>query len=160
MPMFVSYNDESGKGQPIFVVGGLTSRAERRLEFSDEWQSVLEAAPRIHSFHLSDRQGLSEAEHNRKIDRLIPIINKYVERGDLIVVMTAVYEALYRRIFSRTLDSPYHFAYVSVFQQTAFHLPDPEGKVDFVFDEMDRKQYLELVHAFESFRESCPSDEV
>jgi Protein of unknown function (DUF3800) len=158
--MFVAYVDESGKGEPIFVVGALTATTEQWNVLSEEWLTTLRAAPEIPAFHLSDRQGLSRDEHNRKIDGLIPIINARVARGDLNVVMTDVYRALYQRMFSATMDSPFHFAYVATFQQCAIEIPDPDSKIDFVFDEMDRTQHAELLHAFDSFRAACPSEDV
>lgn len=159
--MYVSFIDESGKGGPVFVAGGLTAKADPGwLSFSDEWYRVLRTRPLIPHFHLSDPQGLSAHEHRRKIDSLVEVINVFIERGDLLLVEVEPYKALFSGKIGVTFDSPFLQGYVSIFQQCALELPDPNGKVDFVFDEMTDTEWLEVLGAYRSFKEICPNPAV
>jgi uncharacterized protein DUF3800 len=159
--MYVSYIDESGKGGPVFVVGGLTAKADPSwLDFSTEWHRILGAPPAIPYFHLSGPQGLSKQENHRKITALIDIINCFVERADLLVIHVEQYKAFFRGKLGATFDNPFHHGYVTIFQQCALELPDSHGKVDFVFDELDDTEYLELLNSYRTFKEICPDSAV
>jgi hypothetical protein len=159
--MYVSYVDESGKGGPVFVVGGLTAKADPSwLDFSTEWRRILDLPPCIPYFHLSESQGLSEEEHDRKITALIELINCFVERGDLLVIHVEQYKAFFRGKIGTTFDNPFHQGYIHIFQQCAVELPDPNGKVDFVFDQLGDTEYLELLSAYRTFKEICPNPAV
>jgi hypothetical protein len=159
--MYVAYVDESGNGGPVFAVGGLLAKPDQWRRFSDQWQSVLDARPSIPHFKFSNRQALSIQEHRAKIDALIEVINGgLVERGDLILVHVAQYKAFFGEKMGATYDNPFYQGYVHVMQQSALHLPDPEGKIDFVFDMIDDTQYLELLKAHRRFKEICPNQDV
>jgi len=158
--MYVAHIDESGKGGPVFTVGGLSAKAEQWMIFSDQWQHVLDEAPSIPFFKYSDRQGLSEQAHHKKIDGLIEIINSLVARGDLGLIHVGQYKAFFRGKIGATFDNPFHQGYMHIITQCAIHLPDPNGKIDFVFDQIDDTQYLELLDAYRRFKEICPDPAV
>ena len=161
LAMYVAHIDESGKGGPIFVVGGLTAKAEPGWkDFSTEWQRILDIPPAIPFFKLSDKQGLSDKEHYAKVDAFIGVINSFVERADVAIYEDDNYRANFAGLIGATFDQPYHAAYIHIIQQCALELPDPSGKIDFIFDDMDDTQYLELVHAYRAFKEICPVEEV
>lgn len=155
--MYVSFIDESGKGGPVFVVGGLTAKADPGwMNFSDAWCRILKEPPLIPHFHLGDQQGLSDSQHWLKIDALIEVVNNFVERGDLLLIDVDAYKAIFPGKIGVSFDNPFHQGYVSIFQQCAVGLPDPSGKVDFVFDEMTDTEWLELLHAYRTFKNICP----
>src|SRR5690348_969076 len=108
LSMFVSYIDESGKGGAAFVAGGLTAKGDPNwLRLSDQWGAILREPPAIPAFHFSDTQGLSNAEHWQKIDRLIEVINNYVDRCDLLVIDVAAYKAFFAGKVGITFDNPF-----------------------------------------------------
>ncbi len=159
--MYVSYIDESGKGGAVFVVGGLTAKADPNwLKFSDAWDEVLAVKPTIPHFHLSDPQGLSDDEHWHKIYGLIAVINRFAERGDVLAIHVGQYKRFFGGRIGVTYDNPFQTGYVSMFQQCAFMLPDPNGKVDFIFDYMPDTEYLEVLAAYRTFKMVCPDPAV
>ncbi|HEX3651997.1 MAG TPA: DUF3800 domain-containing protein [Rhizomicrobium sp.] len=158
--MYRTFCDESGRGEAAFVVGGLSAKVDRWLAFSDRWQAVLDAEPSLLHFHHSQRQGLTKEQHQAKIEALIPVVNEFVERGDLIVVDVAEYKAVYRNKVGVTYDQPFHIGYVSIFMQAAAHIADPSAKVDFVFDDVDDTALVELREAHREFSAICPAAEV
>ena len=160
LSMYRAFCDESGKGSPAFVVGGLTAKQDRWLAFADRWQAVLDAAPRIPHFHYSQRQGLTPTQHQEKIDALIPVVNEFAERGDLIVVDVAAYKRIYANTIGATYDQPFHFGYVAIFLQIAGRIADPNAKINFVFDELDDTHLVELRSAHRHFTAACPVEEV
>jgi hypothetical protein len=157
LAMYVSFIDESGKGGPVFVVSGLTAKADPNwLNFSDGWADILAAKPVIPHFHLADKQGLSDEEHWRKIDSLIRLTNRCAERGDALAIHVDPYKDFFRGKIGVTYDSPFQAGYVCMFQQCALRLPDPDSKVDFVFDQMSDTEYLEVLTAYRAFKLICP----
>jgi len=159
--MHIQHVDESGKGGPILVVGSLTAKADPNwLDFSVAWDTVLKTKPAIPHFHLRDQQGLSDAEHWRKIDALIGVITRHVERADVLVLHVEPYKRLFSGKIGVIYDNPLHQGYISIIQQCALELPDPDGRVDTIFDDMDDTQYLELLSAYRTFKAECPNPAV
>lgn len=158
--MFVSHVDESGKGGPVFVSAGVTAKAESWLDFSDAWDAVLKTPPEIPFFHLAELQGLSKEEHKKKIDLLIPVINSFVERADLMVIDVPSYKSFFQGKMGITYDNPFMHGYMGTMQQISLELPDPASKVEFIFDEMTDTEYLELLSAYRNFVKDCPNPAV
>lgn len=161
MPMFVAHVDESGNGGPIFSVGAMIAKATTWLEFSDDWQkSVLDAPPKIPYFKFSNPHQLSPESHLKKINAGISVINRHVARAEGMIVDVAEYEIHFRNLMGATYDNPIHFGYMHTVQQCVVGLSDPESKINFIFDEMDDTQYLELLGAFRRFKATCPDPHV
>ena len=152
-PSYVAYIDESGTSGPVFVVGALLAKPDRWLAFADEWRTVLAAPPAIPRFHLSDPQGLSPEDHQRKIDELTKVINKYVERGDLVVIHVDQYKAIFGRKIGITRDNPLFQGYIHMMAQCACFLPDTGAKIDLVFDYIDNTHYLEVLDVHRRFKQ-------
>jgi hypothetical protein len=160
--MHVAYVDESGKGDPLFVVGGVTAESDPAwLDFTEAWKTVLHLPPAIDHFHLADTQGLFKREHNAKIEALLSVVNTYVVRADLLIIHVEPYQRIFGGKLGATYDNPFLQGYISIFQQIATELPpDPEARIDFIYDEMTDTEYLELLHAYRSFKEQCPDPTV
>lgn len=161
MPMFVAHVDESGNGSPLFSVGGLTAQATVWLNFSDDWQkSVLDASPKIPYFKFSNPHQLSTESHGKKIEAGIEVINRHVTRADAMIVDVAEYEIYFKSLMGVTHDNPFHFGYMHIVQQCVVGLTQPDSQINFIFDEMNDTQYLELLAAFRSFKIDCPDPQV
>ncbi len=122
----------------------------------------MDAPPKLDHFHLSDLQGLSDRAHWKKVAALIEVINdkELNLRGDLQLIYTEPYKAHFRGRMTATYDQPFHMAYVTIFQQVALNLSDPDGVIDWVFDEMDDTQYLELLDSYRNFKRVFPDPEI
>lgn len=161
MTLFVAHIDESWSGQTVLAVGGLTATPDAWLKFTDAWQrDVLDAPPKIPYFKYNNVHQLSDASQAKKIAAGIRVINDHVARGDSCITEVAEYEIYFKGLMGATHDKPVHFGYMHTIQQCALHLPDPEGEIIFVFDDMDDTQYLELLTAFRRFKEVCPDANV
>ena len=107
------YMDES-EGDTAYIASGWACRAERWDFISDEWQSVLDAPPKISHFKINDAMGFkgpfegwSVDERDRKIEALAHVLPHepgffgygcYVARSD--------FEAIKHRV-RRIYRAPY-----------------------------------------------------
>lgn len=161
LAVHVAHIDESGKGGPLFTVGGLMAKAEEQwIPFSDRWQLVLDTQPAIQFFHLSDRQGLSERSHWAKVDAFIEIINDVAPLGALQLIHTSAFQEFYQGKMNPTYDSPFQMGYVLALQQLALWRLAPDDVIDWVFDDMDDTQYLEILESYRHFKATCPDADV
>jgi hypothetical protein len=155
----ISYCDESGD-EKHFVVGGLTATAARWDALVQDWNTALALAPAIPFFKFNNIHKLSAVDHGAKIDALIEIINRHVQRADAGIVHVAEYEKHLSALIGIGFKRPSHFGYVQTYQQCALHFPEKEGRIRFIFDSMDKWQIADLQHAFALFQEICPNEEV
>jgi hypothetical protein len=144
--MYVAYVDESDKGGPIFTVASLTSTPARWIEFEAHWQAVLDAPPRIPYFGLN-HSDIPKRHREAKIEPLIEVINKFVERADLALIHTKAYRAFFKGKISPTHDNPFFAGYSQALMRAVNNVPDPGARVDFVFDEIDDTHWLEVLDA-------------
>ena len=75
--------------------------------------------------------------------KLLDVINRNVERGDVLAIRVPAYEALFKDKVSATFDNPFHHGYASIMAQLSMGASHV-GKVDFVFDRMTDTEFLEL----------------
>ena len=159
MTDFFTYTDESGN-EPYFVVGGLTSTEPKWAALEAEWPAMLEAPPAIPYFKFNKTHRLSAVQHGAKIEMGIALINKYVLRADATIVDVGEYEVYFRNLIGASHDNPRLMAYTQTIMQAALHCPEPDGRMNFIFDTIDDVQLAELQHWFEMFRKDCPNADV
>ena len=95
--------------------------------------------------------------------KLLEVINRNVERGDLLAIHVPAYEALFRGKVGATYDNPFHQGYVSILALCLAELSKDAshaGKVDFVFDMMDETEFLELRGTWARMKRNPPSKAV
>lgn len=92
---FQGFIDDSGEGDapgdPVFVLGGFISSAERWASFSKEWRGALDDTPSIDYFKMAEaanfsangqfarRLGWTEAKRDAKLELLTGVIVRHVE---------------------------------------------------------------------------------
>jgi Protein of unknown function (DUF3800) len=140
--------DDSGSGgdSPWVVLAGYVASAEAWLGFDDEWINVLEDAPPIDCFHAAEAEslrpesqwaGVSKADRDEKIDRLIDVIRRF----DLQPISVRMRQSDYAREVQRNIppywDDPYIILLNSLMVQLLVLVPDRfpgAGPVELVFD--------------------------
>ena len=116
---------------------------------------MLDTKPSIQFFHFADKQRLSDGDHWKKVDAFIEIINDVQPRGTLQLIHTSAYQEFYQGKMNATHDSPFQMGYVAAFQTLANWYVDPDDVIDWVFDEMDDTQYLEILASYRRFKAYC-----
>lgn len=156
--MYVCHGDDSGKGGPYFVIGGLTATVNQWLAFSREWQAALDEPPKLEYFKFTEafnlqgqfhRRRFKATERNARGRKFLKAINRHCALAQAVITDAAAHKALYGGKFSATVDQPFVATYTYQMQLTAIRLNDAgaRAKVDFIFDEMDDTQLLEVRRA-------------
>ncbi len=147
--------DDSGEGDfprdPVFVLAGFVTTAERWAAFSKEWQAALDAPPAIAYFKMNEaaaltkefsrRRGWTEARRDAKVDLLTCVIVKYAELKVSCAVDKKAFARYARSVAvpNRTsiVDKPYAAAFHHIILAVAgtFLAVGINQSCDFIFDE-------------------------
>jgi len=133
LKMFI---DESGKGQkPLFVMGGYIARAEQWASFDDEWRAVLNAPPRIDSFHMAE--AIRRPAELAKLPALMKVIKDHSLAGIVTTVRTDDFEEVLKGRIAPAMDRPYSLMFYSIILECLQWEADNglDEKIDFIFDE-------------------------
>jgi hypothetical protein len=159
--MYVAHVDESGTGQEFVVFGCLVGTPAQWLQFSTDWQAALDKPPSIKHFSYHEASVLEEEfgnfsgpERDQRLRELWGILNKYATRGDLAVVHNSTYRSIFDGTLGKTHDNPLHFGYMNTLLMSTKEIAESEapGPIDFIFDDMDDTQYLEIIQAFRQLK--------
>lgn len=149
-----------GSGNPdrskALVLGGYISTAERWEAFSDRWQEVLDASPKIHRFVMKEavkRKGpwhrLSDAERDARLRLFYEAIEDHVLTAVFCVVpFEAFFNAL--QVFPMKIGmTPYKYALLELMGRIRDRqaVDGVMERIDFVFDE-ERTQQDEILAAW------------
>lgn len=148
MAVIQAYIDDSGNSDgndnPVFVLAGYVSSADRWAKFSDEWQAECAQAPPLVNFKMAhangfrgDFDGWSRTDRDARLSKLAAII----QRHTVLRIQTSIawedYNAVMRGKMPGLLDSPYIWLLwklvvaMSNWQQER----GVASKVDFIFDD-------------------------
>jgi predicted nucleic acid-binding Zn ribbon protein len=137
------YLDESASECP-FLVSGWMARSDRWDSFSEKWQEILNAEPKIDYFSLNDALGLKGpfhgwkgAERDRKIIALAKVIpHDGTICGTGCYVQREVFEKNKQRIRRPIYREPYYFcvATTMIFMVKGEYQVVGADKIDFVLD--------------------------
>jgi hypothetical protein len=152
--------DDSGEGDapgdPVFVLGGFISSAERWVDFSKEWRSALDDPPSIEYFKMAEaanlsakgqfarRLGWTEAKRDAKLEILTGIIVRYAELKVNCSVDKVAFVKYARSLAvpqrTSTINKPYAIAFQHIVVATAsvFLTYDIHPPCDFIFDEQGK----------------------
>jgi len=147
--------DDSGRGDETLVLGGCILPVEVWLSFTDQWQKVLDEAPTIAYFKMSEAISLrgefarfSKQQRDAKVWKLISVILLHQPYGVRVVVDASAYRKTFSGQLSRELDYPTFIASHEVIfavmrAQQLGTLPD-DAAARFVFDEQGKESDMFL----------------
>jgi hypothetical protein len=144
--MLTAFFDDSASEETdkLFVLAGYVHSAEAWARFSDDWQTVLDAAPSITYFKMREAQNLSleflgwdPIARNAKVHSLADVIDKHAPWSIECCIRRTDYQNIVGPVVPYDLRHPYFDAFYAVIIKLAqWHrhlgLTIP---VDFVFDE-------------------------
>ena len=147
--------DDSGEQElpndPVFVLAGFITSAERWASFSQEWQAALDAAPSIRFFKMNQAitctgefRGWTKAGAGKKVEILTAIIPRYAETRVQCVIDKKAFAKYVRTIRAPkrlpVLDKPYALAFQHIIMATAttFLAWEFNNTCDFIFDQQGK----------------------
>jgi len=147
-----AFIDDSGSGgdSPWVVLAGYIARADDWDGFQAEWVRVLSDYPRIDCFHASEAEslrpdgqwsGVSKTERDKKIDRLIQVIQDFKLQPISVRMRQSEYERQIKGGIPRYWDDPYFVLLNALIVQFAILIPDRfpgAGQIELVFDNHER----------------------
>ena len=142
-----AYIDDSGNseahGNPVFVLAGYISTADKWAKFSDEWEDECARSPRIENFKMAhantfkgDFDGWDRVVRDERLLKLAGI----VRRNTVLRIQTSIgwddYNAVLRGNVPGIYDNPYLWVfYRLITSMTAWQArQNYASKVDFIFD--------------------------
>lgn len=167
--MVKAFFDDSGKSasEPMFIIAGLVSSAEKWAAFSDEWAAALAEHPRLEYFKMRDAWALSphgpfrsfsEAQRDARLEKLIAIINEHSEFFSYCRIDKSAWKEVLEGKIAKTLDSPFYHAYCWVVIVTFWHMKENSlgDTVDFVFDKENETIFREVLDWWLRTKEKAP----
>ncbi len=142
LTIFLDDSGTDGKGD-ICVLAGYIATVERWKAFSDAWDAELQAEPKITHLKMSDAngrhgqfRGWDDTVRDRKLERLIEIINRHVLGGIASLVGHKAYRSAAKGYLPETVDHPYWLCFNQIIHKTLEHYGQdyPNEKINFVFD--------------------------
>ncbi len=147
LAMLRAFVDDSGRGNPpIFVLAALVARAAAWAAFSDEWDEILGAEPRMPFLKMKELMNFDSAagdsDRLHKLYALQGVINRHVEYGVVIGLPSQEYRKIFKGVTPLALESEYFFAATHIIEAVLGHEYDSgrKEKVSFVFDEQMKEQ--------------------
>ena len=163
--MFQACFDDSGKTQmPVYVLAGFISRVRRWQVYSHEWDRVLKRPPEVSFLSTNEafRQtgcfsGWSEREIEKRLLKLVEVIQNRVDGGAIFTLDHADYKAVMTKVEQlpftpeelrklRMLKNPFYFGFHTVVVRMLgehAHAHMKEG-LQILFDhDIDREKRLE-----------------
>lgn len=146
--------DDSGKGiNPVFVLAGFVLSAYQWTVFSDHWQAILDASPKIAYFKMQEAAGcrgqfarFSVQQRDKKVEALVRLIVDYRPLALKDVMPNEAYERVFRGKLAKSLDYPYFIPYHEIMgtlwryqYNNDWHVDE---KIDFIFDEQGKESDL------------------
>lgn len=165
--MSVCYGDDSGKGGPYFVVGGLTSPARSWLALEEAWQAALDESPKLEYFKFDDAfnckntfHGFEPQERNARVKKFIKVINNHCALASAAICDVRAHKKMFGGKLSVTIDQPFVATHTQLMIIVAQGLTDMgvRSKVDFVFDDMDETTLLEIRRSHDQLRKYGRTD--
>lgn len=171
MAVIQAYIDDSGNSDgndnPVFVLAGYVSSADRWAEFSREWEIECSQPPALLNFKMAhangfrgDFHGWSRADRDARLSKLAAII----QRHTCLRVQTSIawedYNSVMRGKMPGLLDSPYIWLLWKLIVAMS-HWQQANGlasKVDFIFDDQG-PHGVEAATWYESLRGVVPPAE-
>jgi hypothetical protein len=144
--MWKAYYDESGSDAKsrYFVLAGYVSSVDDWELFSDEWQGVLDQAPRLdyfkttEAFQIRDQfAGWPEEQRNARVLQFLSIVQARALFGCAVAMPKDIYERHIRGVIPKFYDNPYYICFVESleFLSDTMSRFEQKGPIDFVFDE-------------------------
>lgn len=145
-----AYIDDSGLwSDPVSALGGWYASAETWIEFSQDWQAMLDKSPGIPFFKLRELRagkgafsGLNATERKSREFDAMAIIAKHRLIHFTCMVSQSMFEDAKKRFRPPILCSLYHvLAYGTMIQLVDYlYHKGIKDRVDFIFDEQIRQQ--------------------
>lgn len=161
--VYVFHGDDSGKGGPFFVVGGLVAKIENWIALESVWQAILDEPPKIDYFKFIDAfncrnqfRQLTTTGRNRRVKKFIQAINDHCHFADASITDVEAHKTVLRGKVSASVDQPFIAGYTQVMVTTTLYLTGDgvRDEVDFIFDEMDDTTLLEIRNAHRLMKNS------
>src|SRR6185437_13879805 len=135
--------------------GGLRAPVEKWLRFSDAWDAKLRESPSIEYFKASEAASLEGQfrdwdipARDRKLAALIASVNEHAVAYLGCAVVRADWRDVFRGQMSKTMDSPFYFAYMRIITNlinNMYYRADLGRVVEFIFDEESETIYREIL---------------
>ena len=145
---FQAFIDDSGSGQPVFVLSGYISLDYWWEDFSDEWQLLLDEAPKLAYFKMREAANLSQLfagmkaeDRNQRIKKFFSLIRICAHAAVISVIPVKLFDSIVKtNVQQPEFEDPY---FVSLFeiiikvleQQIAMNSAD---SIEFIFDNNPR----------------------
>lgn len=143
--MLTAFFDDSGTdGQgPFCVLAGYIATEEQWIDFSDSWDIELNTSSRIAHLKMSEANskkgpflGFDLEARDKKILRLVEIINHHVIGGMASIISHKAYNAAGKGYLPDTVDNPYWMCFQKAVAETLqiYGHEQGGGKINFIFD--------------------------
>jgi hypothetical protein len=166
--MLQAFIDESLSHEKpaVFVMAGFISTAEKWAAFSDEWQRVCDATPRLSHLKMNDAMrlkgefaGWSATQRDQKLQLFLDAIADHAKGAIFCTLQHDIYRAVFKENekLPRALKSPYFFLLYAIIEKLANNQQELglDGPVDFIFDD----QVIEkprIIEAWDLFKAAAP----
>jgi hypothetical protein len=142
---FQAFIDDSGSGLPVFVLSGYISSVDWWESFSDEWQKLLDAPPKLPYFKMREAAkcwgGKMKADQTyHRIKSFVDEIPVMVQASMISVIPMKKYKAIVKGKPAKFLDDPYFVALFDIVMKL-FWSQVSVGSTDtleFIFDDNPR----------------------
>jgi hypothetical protein len=147
-----AFIDDSGSGDSkYFIMAGYVGTVSAWDGFNDQWCAALDEAPKIPYFHAAEANslrpdsvwaGITEAERDAKIDRLIGVIQSFDLKAVYVRLRQSDYNEIFKGRVPEKWDSAYYCLFSSFIGLCGFVLGSEfgtDGPIEFVFD--DHQKY-------------------
>ena len=152
--MITTYSDDSGTGGPKLVMASVSATAERWAAFSDDWAAELVANKPVghlkmaEAFSLTGQfNGFLPDERDAKLTALVAVLDKHAMVGTACIIDDAAYRKVFSGRPAATMDHPYFHGCMQTIEMVmeAFEYLSGNDKIDFVFDRMNPKIFLDVL---------------
>jgi len=148
---FQAFMDDSGSGDPVFVLSGYVSSVDFWEAFSEEWQKLLDEPPTLRYFKMREAASRSEefsgmkiGKRNERVSKFIQLIHNAAQVSVSCVIPINKYNRIVKGKIRKEWDDPYFIALfdlVTYLLETHFRLRvfgSVQGVLDFIFDDNPR----------------------
>lgn len=143
-----AYIDDSGNsdgnGNPVFVLAGYVSSAEKWEQFSDEWEAERDKDPPLHGFkmaHVNQFRGCFDGWGREDRDERVQKLADIVQRHTVLRMQASIFWQDYNEILRGNLPGLLESPYVWLFWRLLSAMTEWQiskgvrSKVDFIFDD-------------------------
>lgn len=142
--MLVAYFDDSGsqKQGPVMVVAGWVARVTPWIEFSDQWQALLDEKPGLGYFKLREASRCEEQfgrfrpkQRDDRVLKFLSLVRKYVAFGVVSSFNWSELKTAQKETTAMIFD-PYQVLFHGIMATVVYEVLkiDPNARILFVFD--------------------------